>query len=104
MPVIVSTQTPKALLDAIKKEIADKKIDTWKHLEHQQKDYFTHTPSQFYEKAYLLAEIGAGIITFTVVAPSSGPYEKGMYGIYEGRFIEMLLNHFKSKLTQITAD
>ena len=104
MPVIVSAADPQALLVAIKKEIKEKKIETWEHLEHQKKDYFTHIPAQFYQKAYLLAEVSAGVLVFTVVPPKDVTLEKGLYGVYEGRFIEMLLNHLKPQFTKITAD
>ena len=91
MALIIATAKPSALLAAIKKEIDNKKIDTW---EYDADGDFTHTPDQWKKKAWLRPVVQQGVLLFGLLGPKGVTMKKDIYGVYHGRFIEMLLNHF----------
>ncbi len=100
MAVIVTTENPSGLLSAIKKAIDDDKIETWAYDEDGD---FTHTAEQWNSRAWLRPAIGDDRLVFHIVPPRTKSISVTVYGIYHGRFMEMLLNHFDGKFTRVSA-
>src|SRR5579864_407216 len=99
MAVRVSTSQPSALLSAIKKAIDEKRVETWAY---DSDGDLTHTPIQWYRKAWLRPSIQTGALVLNILNPQGINMSKEVYGVYHGRFIEMLLAHFDQNFT--TAD
>src|SRR5690242_2167775 len=100
MSLIVKTNNPTGLLSAIKKAIDDEDVETWSY---DKDGDFTHTPSQWKNKAWLRPETGVGELRFKLIPPQGESITKAISGIYQGRFIEMLVTHFDAKFTTATA-
>ena len=100
MALVIITPKPRELLDAIKRAIDDKKIDTWSY---DAEGDFTHTPEQFVKKAWLRPVVSSGVLQFGLVGQKGVAMKLFLYGIYHGRFIEMLLNHFDNKFSTISS-
>lgn len=103
MSIIINTQDPQGLFKSIKDNIDDKRIVTWSY---DADNDFTHTPDQWDRKAWLRPHILVmqkqlifGIV-YPVTAKIADPVT---YGIYHGRFIEMLLTHFDEKFSTANA-
>jgi hypothetical protein len=47
--------------------------------------------------------VHAGVITFTIVPPKGTKITKEVYGVFHGRFTEMLLTHFDTQISNVTA-
>ena len=100
MAIIVQTSTPKALLAAIRKAIDDGEVATWSYDEDGD---FTHTPDQWTGKAWLRPYTGAGVLSFGLLGHTGTVMTKPLYGVYHGRFIEMLLTHFDRQFATAAA-
>ena len=96
MSITVATSNPAGLLAAIKKAIDDKHIETW---EYDNDGDFTHSPQQWRNSAWLRPKIESGKLMFGLVGPTGVDMTKSVYGVYHGRFIEMLLTHFDTDFT-----
>jgi len=99
MALTVLTNNPKGLLAAIYKGIDDGNIDTWGY---DKDGDFTHTPTQWKDKAWLKPDAGDQL-RFKIIGQKSVPLSKEIYAVYHGRFSEMLLAHFDDRLTAVTA-
>jgi len=100
MAVKVICNNPLQLLSEIKSAIANGNIQTWQ----LDKDGdFTHAPVQWQYKAWMRPRITPGLLTFNILGPSKSTLSKEVYGVYHGRFIEMLLTHFDVKFSEATA-
>jgi hypothetical protein len=64
---------------------------------------FTHTAEQWKNKAWLRPREEDDRLILNVLAARGQPLSKLLYGIYHGRFIEMLLTHFDEKFTRTSA-
>ncbi|MBZ5532078.1 MAG: hypothetical protein LAO20_11660 [Acidobacteriia bacterium] len=91
MAIRVITSQPNALLAAIKKAINERHVDTWSY---DADGDFTHTPPQWAKKAWLRPTIQSGALVFNIINPQGVTITKEIYGVFHGRFIEMLLVHF----------
>ncbi|MFZ1220113.1 MAG: hypothetical protein WAO00_12530 [Chthoniobacterales bacterium] len=91
MALTIQTASPNALLTAIKKAIDEKHVETWTY---DDAGDFTHTPSQWKNRAWLRPKMEAGTLRFGLVGQQGVAMSKLIYGVYHGRFIEMLLVHF----------
>jgi len=100
MAIIIKTNTPADLLAAIKKEIKEGKIETWSC---DSDGDFTHTPEQWKYDAWLRPKIYGGELRFGILKNKNIGMSTVIYGIYHGRFIEMLLSHFDDKFTNVYA-
>lgn len=100
MAIIIKTDTPKALLQAIKDQIDEKEILTWSY---DNDGDFTHTPDQWNKQAWLRPVVGQGELTFGIIGPQDVGVTSVIYGVYHGRFIEMVLSHFDKKFTRVSA-
>jgi hypothetical protein len=100
MAVIVKTEDPQRLLAAIKRAIDDGDIATWTYDEDGD---FTHTRPQWSNRAWLHPRVREDGLVFNIVPPHARSISRTVYGIYHGRFIEMLLNHFDERFTEAWA-
>lgn len=100
MAVVVKTTTPKALLSAIKRAIDRGDIDTWSY---DADGDFTHTAEQWRRRAWFRPRPDEGRLIFNILPPRTGDVSRLVYGVYHGRFIEMLLNHFDEKFSEAMA-
>lgn len=100
MAIIVRTSQPSALLAAIKREVDQGNIETWSY---DRDGDFTHDVDQWKHRAWLRPVIEEERLVFRTVPPKSRAISRIVYGVYHGRFIEMLLNHFDGKFTEATA-
>lgn len=100
MAITVNTSNPRALLNAIRKAIDEKKVETW---EYDKDGDFTHKPEQWHNAAWLRPVVGNGVLQFGLLGPQNKPMTKLIYGVYHGRFIEMLLTHFDNDFTLASA-
>jgi hypothetical protein len=100
MAVIVKTDAPSSLLKAIRKAIDDKKVETWSY---DSDGDFTHTPAQWLRKAWLRPKVYTNELRFGILGQANTKLSKTIYGVYHGRFIEMLLDHFDNDFTLANA-
>jgi hypothetical protein len=100
MALIIETTRPQALLNSFKKAIDDKKVETWSY---DADGDFTHSPEQLKSKAWLRPIFVEGKLKFGIIKLANTNVSKLIYGIYHGRFIEMLLAHFDSEFSLATA-
>ena len=91
MAVLLTTNHPEELLKKIKEKIDSDGIDTWSYDEIGD---FTHTPGQWKEKAWLRPKPQQGALAFGLMGQKEIAMTKQIYGLYHGRFIDMLLTHF----------
>lgn len=96
MAIFVSTQNPAALLAAIKKSIDDKQVVTWSY---DSDGDFTHDVDQWRRLAWLRPKVEPNRLAFGIVAPNNQKISHTVYGVYHGRFIEMLLTHHTTLFT-----
>lgn len=100
MAIHVRTSDPSGLLSAIRQSIDDGKIKTWSY---DKDGDFTHTADQWINLAWLRPSISDDKLTFNTVPPRTQHISIRIYGVYHGRFIEMLLSHFDDKFTRASA-
>lgn len=100
MAVYISTSQPRKLLEEIKKAINDKKVDTW--LYDNDGDFY-HVPNQWKFKAWMTPYIENNRLVFGIIGQKEVNMSTMAYAVYHGRFIEMLLNHFDSEFTEVSA-
>jgi hypothetical protein len=104
IPMIsATTSQPQALLSAIYKAIDDGRVVTWRYVTHDGVTYLTHSPPQWNGKAFLKPAIGTGALLFNILKPSDDVVTPEIYGVYHGRFIEMLLAHFDTQFSLASA-
>jgi hypothetical protein len=96
MAVIIKTPNPSGLLQAIYKAIDNKKIETWVY--DKDKD-LTHEPNQWKNEAWFRPKIYNGELRFGILKQKDKTMSKIIYGLYHGRFIEMLLTHFDDQFS-----
>src|SRR5437762_168405 len=99
MAVFVSTGEGNALLKAIFKAIDDKKVVTWGYTQVGAVKYFTHTATQWDQKAWFQPSFQSDGLRFYIVPPQGKSVSREAYAIYHGRLVEMLLAHFDSKFS-----
>jgi hypothetical protein len=100
MAIIVNTPNPGQLLAAIKKEIEQKTVETWRY---DADGDFTHTPNQWAYQAWLRPVVAPGTLIFGLLGKKDTQMTKVVYGVYHGRFIEMLLTHFDDQFSAASA-
>ena len=97
MAIYISTDNPQGLLDNIRKSIENQTIQTWN--EDSEGD-FTHV-SQCKEKAWFKPFVQQNRLDLGLIGRKDEDMTKMIYGIYHGRFSEMLLTHFDSMINSI---
>jgi hypothetical protein len=100
MAVVVTTKAPNSLLTAIKAAIDENRVETW---EYDGDGDFTHTPPQWRNNAWLRPFVENGVLRFGILGQKNVAMSAVVYGVYHGRFIEMLLSHFDTKFSTAAA-
>lgn len=100
MTIIVKTRNPTDLLKKIKKAIDDNEVRSWSY---DDDGDFTHDSEQWSKKAWLRPKIEDGELKLKIISPKDTKISSQVYGLYHGRFIDMLLTHFDSQFTTATA-
>lgn len=101
MAIFVETPDAKVLLSQIKAAIDAGRVDTW---EYDADGDFTHSAQQWIRKAWLRPTASSDGLRLRIIAPQGGTITNAIYGVYHGRFIEMLLTHFRSTVSSVSAD
>lgn len=91
MAVAFKTADPAGLLARIKRAINDGSVDTWAY---DKDGDFTHTPTQWKNKAWLRPSVQSGQLLMTTINPKNAGITWEVYGVYMGRFTEMMTAHF----------
>jgi hypothetical protein len=100
MAIIVKCGAPDALLASIKKAINANTVQTWAY---DDDGDFTHDVDQWRKEAWLRPKVYAGELRFGILAPKDVVLTDAVRGVYHGRFIEMLVTHFKTDFTMAVA-
>jgi hypothetical protein len=98
--IILNVSEPSQLLQRIRSGVVERKIETWKC---DADGDFTHVPPQWMDKAWFRPVLMPGSLIFGLVGVNQIKMSKGVYGVYHGRFIEMLLMHFDNDFSSVTA-
>jgi len=100
MAIRVFCDEPTALLTEIKRAIANDVVVTWAV---DGDGDFTHTPEQWRYLAWFRPRILEDRIIFNIIGSRKKRLSRATYGVYHGRFIEMLLTHFDKKFERVSA-
>jgi hypothetical protein len=100
MSVTIFTPGPAALLEKVRKAIDSSDIKTWSY---DANGDFTHSPEQWKHKAWLRPSVQQGMLVFGLVGRKDATMSKTIYGVYHGRFVEMLLTHFDDQFTNVSS-
>ena len=98
MAIFVKTTTPTMLVENIKKNINEHKIDTWSV---DSDNDFTHDVDQWRYRAWIRHRIEDGRVVFYVICRKDVNMSIVEYAVYHGRFVEMLLAHFDKECAAI---
>lgn len=97
MGIIVSTKKASGLIASLKTEIKSGNAHTWVHgiRPTAPRDYFTHNGegNRFLNFASFAPSVISEGVVFNLFSPGGKPVEYGIWGVYHGRFVELLLNH-----------
>lgn len=96
---LVSSITPQTLWKEILEQIKNGLIDTW---EIDSDDDLTHVPYQWRGEAWFRHYCRDSELIFGIVARRDKKMSKVIYGLYHGRFTEMLLTNFDTQIKEIT--
>ena len=96
MALLVETETPQELLDAINEAIDQDLVRTWAYDEDGD---FTHTAEQWQNRAWMAPEVLDNELRLCIFGSN---VTVRVYAVYHGRFAEMLLAHFDTMFTNIT--
>lgn len=94
MAILTTTNTPTVLLADIRKAIDTKQVVTWSY---DDAGDFTHDPDQWKFKAWLRPKVENGRLVFGIVKNQKVALTDVIYGVYHGRFIEMLTTHHTAR-------
>src|SRR5690242_17895706 len=107
MAITFFTQYPEALLMRVRESIKNGHVRTWSVSNIFSVECFTHIPSQFFNEAFLKPSTEKGLVLNSLVMnifPKRGSVlSHELFGIYQGRFIEMMTNHFSDGFTYCSA-
>jgi len=98
MAITVKTNSPSSLLSSIKRAIDNQKITTWRY---DSGGDSRHSPEQWDGQGYLKPSVGINELTLAFNSLNPKVSTKIVSAVYQGRFIEMLANHFESDYTSI---
>lgn len=99
--VSIKTGAPRGLLASIRQAIDKGHVKTWTY---DSDGDFTHTPTQWSHKAWLRPTISSNGLTLEILNNKNVPFTTEIYGVYHGRFIEMILAHFRSEIIDASAN
>ena len=98
MAIFVKTDNASSLLKQIRKDVQDRKIETW--ICDEDGD-FTHNTEQWRHHAWIGAKVEPERIVFYIICRKDKNISITDYAIYHGRFAEMLLMHYDKKCESI---
>lgn len=98
--LVLTTPYPEELLAGLRRAVDAKKIDGWSC--DADGDYTYESPA-WRGKAFLRPVVTAGALQFVLLGQQNAVMAKATYGVYLGRFIEMLLAHFDERFSALTA-
>jgi hypothetical protein len=94
--IILPTSDSAGLVQTIREAIDRRRVRTWTY---DEEGDFTHTAAQWAGQAWLRPILDPDALRLSIVPPAETHLSTVIYGIYHGRFIEMVLNHFDGTLT-----
>ncbi len=100
MAVRAVSSNPQKLLGNIKEGIRSGTVVTWML---DQDGDLTHTPQQWRNKAWFRPSVEAGVLVFRILGQQSVHMTTEVYAVFHGRLIEMLLAHFDSQFSTVSA-
>lgn len=101
MALLIQALDAEALLVEMQSAIDAGKVRTW---EYDSQGDFTHNLEQWKNKAWLRPRVLSDErLIFNIVAPQGQRITKAVYGVYHGRFAEMVLSHFDDKCSWLRA-
>jgi len=100
MAVVVTTANPSSLLSAIKMAIDNDEVQTWSY---DADGDFTHSVEQWARRAWFRPVVREESLVFNIIPPRTRTVTRAVYGVYHGRLVEMLLNHFDKRFTEVSA-
>ena len=99
MALQISTPTPQALLDKIKKLVRTGEVYYWA----VDDDGDFKMASGDYERCgWVRANVGHGTLSFGIVAPKDSKMSRAAYAELHGQFSAMLLRHFDEDFLKLT--
>ena len=103
MEIIVLSEQPQILVYAINNAIQKNELKTWdKVADKKNETVYTHTPRQWDEKIMIKPHINSKYVLFEIILQSSNTESlEFKQGYILGRFIEILIVHFKKYFTSI---
>lgn len=102
MALTVLSPAPVNLLVSIKLAIRTGAVRAWLVFSKGGTDYFTHA-TDFRELAYLVPTVLSDRLLFHLAKPTALAPHPDLFGLYHGRFVEMLQSHFADRFTTVTA-
>jgi hypothetical protein len=103
MTLYVHAKDPAALLAQIRAQITAGNIQTWRF---DQAGDFTHSAAggQWNGVAWLCPTIGHEVLILQLKGVQGGqPVTAAIYGVFHGRFLEMIFTHFSGQTRFATA-
>jgi len=103
MKIKAVTDKPQSLINAINKAMKDEDLKTWKKLSVTDHEImYSHTPEQWDEKAMLEPIINEDSVIFNFIWwKKNGEPEDATKGYILGRFVEVLMVHFRSNFEHL---
>lgn len=99
--ISVQTVAPTGLLAKIRRAIDNGHIVTWAY---DTDGDFTHVPPQWRWRAWLRPTVQPGALALSIIPNSKSTLTNEVYGVYHGRFVEMLLAHFSKDFSIASAN
>jgi len=105
MEITVYTKNAKDLLSKMSKKIKNDELKTWDIIkDRENNDLFSHTPDQWKEKAMLKSKINSENLKFIICWWEGKEPEERIKGYILGRFIEVLMVHFRKEFIKINVE
>jgi hypothetical protein len=110
MAVYFTTNNAAGLLKAFNQAIANahhhgsgQRVETWRHVVHNQRDFYTHTSANWREKGWFCAAVEANRLAFYIMPTDGVPLTRDVYAYYSGHLIETFIRHFPTMFTAAQA-
>jgi hypothetical protein len=104
MAVYFKTTNPTALLKAFNERIDQEepkgKIRTWRRFEQDGQKYYTHTATDWANKAFFKPVVGDNVLRFNIIKNKDYDVTVQVYGYYHGHLTETFLNHFDNMFSE----
>jgi len=98
--ILINTGDSTALLAAIRKSIDDKSVVTWSY---DSAGDFTHDVDQWRFDAWLRPTVERNRLVLGIIKNKNRTLTDVIYGVYHGRFIEMLATHHSKRFDTAAA-